>query len=300
MFKKCLKYDMAAYRKVWLIAAGAILLVSVFCGLGIGGLITATSEMAELTINEGEPSNAFMIGYMARMILGMGSYFTIIAALVLFGSATGILRIVHYYTTFFTDQGYLTFTLPVKRSTHFWSKVFSYFIYSLGYVGIGIVSIGNMLLGILASCLMSDVTRESVWLLLREISGISFNPYVIPLVLLLLVLFVVLIFAGVLMDYLIVTMAATLFRKLKIISVIAAYYVINNVIAVPVAYIGMYGLVFAVGTGVAGFTPLFSVPIIGWSGIYLLLVLAILGTLTVGLTAANFTVWRLERKLNLA
>ena len=41
MFKKCLKYDMAAYRKVWLIAAGAILLVSVFCGLGIGGLITA-------------------------------------------------------------------------------------------------------------------------------------------------------------------------------------------------------------------------------------------------------------------
>jgi hypothetical protein len=102
------------------------------------------------------------------------------------------------------------------------------------------------------------------------------------------------------MNYLVITLAATMFRKLKILSVIVSYYVVNNVIAVPIIYVGTYGLMFALMFLAMGLETMFAVPVLAWLCIYALLLLGIVAVVTVGIILANFTVLRLERKLNLA
>ena len=49
-----------------------------------------------------------------------------------------------------------------------------------------------------------------------------------------------------------------------------------------------------------GFMALFTVPILGWLGIYALVLVAACAFGTVGLVFANCSMQRLERKLNLA
>lgn len=302
MFWKCLKYDLKAYRKVWLISSAAILLIMLISGVGLGGLITAAAETNALP-QESQEEFLQLIWTIARFLLGIFSYIAVIYAVIIYGAANGILRLVHYYTKFFTDQGYLTFTLPVKRSTQFWSKVTAHLLYFLGMGAVYAVGFGTLILGIGSCLLLSPFTRENTLANLGGIfQGLQFSTvlYVIVLVILLAVLLVAVLFAALMLDYLVVTLAATLFRRLKILSVLVAYYVINNILLVPVIYIGVYYMMFAAMFGAMGFIALFNVPIIGWLGIYALILLLALAFVTVGLVLSNFTVWRLERKINLA
>ena len=301
MFKKCLKYEIKAFRKVWLIAAAVMLLLALLCGFGLGSFITAASTMDAMETEGAEPEILELAIVIARIVIGMICYIVLIYSLVIFLGGTSLMVYIRYYVKFFTDQGYLTFTLPVKRSTQFWSKAVSGLIYSTASGAVTLASIVIALGTVLLSLKLSPGTAESISF---EGLGDILTPANVVYGLIALVLCIVFLaainFASMMMQYLIITLAATMFRKLKVLSVIVADYVINNVIAVPIVYIGTYGVMFALAFLVMGLEAMFAIPILAWLCIYALLLLAAFGTVTVGLIFANFTVQRLERKLNLA
>lgn len=301
MFKKCLKYDLRAFGKIWLIAAAVMLVLAVLCSIGIGSLVNVVASMETVVTDSADPEFLDNALIFARMCIGMLCYIVLIYSLVIFLGGSSIMVYVRYYIKFFTDQGYLTFTLPVRRSTQFWSKAVSGLIYSTAS---GLVALISVLMAIGSVITAIALTPEAAATFpLQELTGfltpVNVICGIIALVLVLL-LIVAINFASMMMQYLIITLAATMFRKLKVLSVIVAYYVINNVAAVPFIYVGTYGAMFAIMFLAMGLTSMFAVPILGWLCIYALLLLAALGTVTVGLILANFTVQRLERKLNLA
>lgn len=302
MFKKCLKYDMQSFRKIWLIAAAVVLVVALVSGIGISGFVIAISDI-EQAAESNEPGFVEALWIFARMIIAMVCYFAFLSTMTIFMSGSTILRYVRYYTHFFTDQGYLTFTLPVKRSTQFWSKAVSGLIYTLASMLVSLLAfliVGVcILIGILFDPYASATMLPSLF---EELALISFPDvlYVLGLVVLSVVLSVALQFAALMGEYLIITIGATLFRKLKLLSVIATYYVINNVLAIMPSFFGVYYFIFAMMFLSMGLIPLFTVPLLGWLGIYLLLIFASVLLLAIGFVFAFFSIQRLERKLNLA
>ena len=301
MFKKCLKYDLRAFGKIWLIAAAVMLVLAFLCSVGIGSLINVVASMETVVTDSADPEFLDNALIFARMFIGIICYMVLIYSLVIFLGGSSIMVYVRYYIKFFTDQGYLTFTLPVRRSTQFWSKAVSGLIYSTAS---GLVALISALMAIGSVITALALTPEAAAIFpLQELMGFLTPAnviYGIIALVLVLLLIVAINFASMMMQYLIITVAATMFRKLKVLSVIVAYYVINNVAAIPFIYVGTYGAMFAIMFLAMGLESMFAVPILGWLCIYALLLLAALGTVTVGLILANFTVQRLERKLNLA
>ena len=127
MLRKVLKYDLGAIWKIWLILSAT----SVALG-AVGGVCMRLVENPELNF-------AFFPIVILGLIL---SFIGIIAYIVI----TSILIIVRYYNNFFTDEAYLTFTLPVKRSTLFDAKILTAFIFNTASALVFSVSLCLMLL----------------------------------------------------------------------------------------------------------------------------------------------------------
>lgn len=114
MLKNLLKYDFKAVLKYWWIAALSCFALS-FVG---GGCITILNTDREL------PGLVYPL-----TIIGL---ILVIISFVVFSVLSVIFVYVRFYKNFFTDEGYLTFTLPVKRSQLLNAKL--------------IMSVGTMLL----------------------------------------------------------------------------------------------------------------------------------------------------------
>ena len=111
MLKKCLKYDVQSVIRIWWILAATMLGAALIAGLAFRGFTEALSH----------PDTDSVIQVIAIFgVLGAGlCLLAMVAALVV----SVIIVYWRTYTHFFTDEGYLTFTLPVKRSTLYLSKV---------------------------------------------------------------------------------------------------------------------------------------------------------------------------------
>lgn len=109
MLGKLLKYDFGALAKILgpmqLVAVGVIFLASVsgFVGYWVNELSSEYMDFLQITAFAG---------------VGMG-----LLALCCLIPATLVIVLYRFYSNFFTDQGYLTFTLPVKASELLWSKL---------------------------------------------------------------------------------------------------------------------------------------------------------------------------------
>lgn len=107
MFKKSLKYEMKASSRVLIPLFISVLAMSALVAVGLAGL-NAFDELAK----ENET-----VAIVAGNILG----FMVVAfvALIVASSITVfVLMVRRFYTSFFTDEGYLTFTLPVTVDCH--------------------------------------------------------------------------------------------------------------------------------------------------------------------------------------
>ena len=107
MLKKCLKYDLRANYKKWLILSLIALSFSV-----IGSLFFCTSATA------GEESA--IIDVICSVICALS--FLVVA---FYPIAVLTITSERCYKSFFTDEGYLTFSLPIPRKTLYLSKVLS-------------------------------------------------------------------------------------------------------------------------------------------------------------------------------
>ena len=127
MLKKCLKYDLRANYKKWLVLSLIALSFSVIGSLFLGIGFTAREEAVVLE------TICFIIFVLSIIVV----VFYPIAVLTITSERC--------YKSFFTDEGYLTFTLPVSRRTHLNSKIISTEIFGAATTLVILVSVAIMI-----------------------------------------------------------------------------------------------------------------------------------------------------------
>lgn len=113
MFKKVLKYDMASVKRYWWLIAVAVLGIAVVGSLVFRGVsVHFDSEMNGST------------DMLADLMAMAGIIFLFVCVIAVFSSVivTPVMTNLRFYSNFFTDEGYLTFTLPISRKTLYLSK----------------------------------------------------------------------------------------------------------------------------------------------------------------------------------
>lgn len=207
MFKKLLKYDFKWMFSIWWIGAVSILALSIPSGFALRNLINVNFTQY------GEIFNGLWI-YVYYILL------------CLFPALGSILIFARYYCNFFRDEGYLTFTLPVKRSTLLLSKIVS------GTM-INILSAVTIILAICIVTIMAPSDKGSQTPLLFAIAQEFFTflfdvqtsrIWVVLYILLFLIISVLYSVLSTLLTYLFITIGATVVKKYKLLATIGLMY----------------------------------------------------------------------------
>ena len=269
MLRKCLKYDLKSIFRIWLLLAATILILSPIAGLLLRSFLLRLDDMIF-------PWEIFLL---------MGGCFLLWA----FALVTMVLIYIRYYTNFFKDEGYLTFTLPVSRSTLFLSKVLTATIYDAATVAVIFASVAVTL------AIAPDLSQEHFSLLGSFLSSIgvllgkfSFGDLVI--------LFEVTCY--ILFYYFAITLGTSISRKHPIIMTIVLIYAANSILP-TLAYACLYLLMF----GAIAASELYPAAFAGGSLTALAILMMLIGCIAVAII--DLLLWfaslgKLERKLNLA
>ena len=288
MLKKCLKYDFEAVMRTWWIVAVSMMGAAVIAGLGFRFF---SQCMVADEVNEGLTVLAAFVA--------MGSYFCIMA-MIIGMTVSFILIFWRMYTHFYTDQGYLTFTLPVKRSTLYLSKVIMATVLEAATVGV-------LILGILFIALVVPPTEGGEFFIsldwlsaigevlgqLVDVAGWWLILW-IPAAVAILVLFAL--FQNGLI-YFCITMGAVVAKRHKLIAAIGIYYGVN----LAVGLIGEIIFLFLT----AGIITIIMAALASGGVIMGLTITAILFIVALAMAVLSailhfMTVNKLEQKLNLA
>lgn len=277
MLKKCLKYDIGAIYKLWSIAAAVFLSMSVPVGFAIRFMLLYGTE------------NALV------MILGVVAELVASVAVSAFALMTMIAICVRYYKSFFSDEGYLTFTLPVKRSTLFYSKVLNAVIWqvataivialAVAIVAIILPSADSTNNGSLIISILTDLPFESIggWgaLMIVEVAMLAMLALL----------------AETLFIYFCITLGSVIAKKQKIIVSVGIWYLINQIV-LPMATIALAVLGFLMITSCYGaFPELEEAEVNALLALVLLVVDLAVAAICAVLTFVNID--SIERKLNL-
>ncbi len=289
MLKTCIRHDLHAYRRYWILLSLAMLGATVVAG----GFLRLFLEVNLNQSMDNEVSTALFFIATFGMIAAGFSIFLLFVAL----AAPTVISLWRMYTHFFTDQGYLTFTLPVKRSTLYLSKLISTLILQTVVFLEFLLSAAILLLVVPPtygeSILSFDVYRQLGDLLRLAWAGLGGWMLVwILLGLVMLVLSVILSFG---LYYLCLTIGAVVAKKRKLLAAIGIYYVANMVFSFATQFFTFFfisGIVGAVTRSIenGSYGPVVS--------ILLLLGICVLGV--VSLAFHFITLDQIERRLNLA
>lgn len=288
MLKKCLKYDFAALMRTWWILAISMLGAGVIAGLGFRFF---SQCMVADNLNEGLA--------ILSVLVALGSYFCILA-MIMGMTVSFILIFWRIYTHFYTDEGYLTFTLPVKRSTLYLSKVISATVLQAATIGV-------LMLGILFMVVVVPPTEGGEFFISMDwLAGISdFLRMLVDLAGWWLILWVPVTFAIVILlalfqtglIYLCITIGAVVAKRHKLVAAIGIYYGVNMAVGIVGEILllllasGIAAIIYAAaaaGGAVLGLT------------ITAILVIFALALAVLSAILHFMTVNKLEKKLNLA
>ncbi len=287
MFRKVLKHDINAIFKIWAILTATVLVLSVVGGLCFRGLNNATGQQSQMP-------------FIPLYVLGI---FLSIISISAYGVATVALIMIRFYKNFFTDEGYLTFTLPVKRSTLFNSKLLSAFIFNAATAVVTLIGVTVMLaiapggeLGGSALSVVIDalsIPFASIKVLMTDQLAFWITAYVIVGVAYLLVAFV----HETLLLFCTVTFGSILAKKHKILMSVAVYYGIQLLIQTMWTIVEV---VLSIGISAIAVVP---EVITGTQILWLVLGLAVFFICSLALVASffyKFAVSKLRGNLNLA
>lgn len=283
MLQKALKHDIRATLPIWLFLSAITLASSLILGFSVRDMVLNSLKMDYIPI---------------LPILGI-----LLSVLVIVGYliAAFIFVAVRFYQNFFTDEGYLTFTLPVKRTTLFLSKVLSGCVFV--FASIGVLLFTLVIAFTISPTDAVDKTplivtvSEGMWNLFSMLFRNTDKPTLALQIVAVGALGAVFVVYQVLAIYLCVTVGSVMAKKWKVAAAILCYYVAN----VAVNLITTVGQLLAL----IGATPFWLVistlsPTMAGLAVLLLLLIA-LGFLLV-LTAGIYRgcTHLIEKKLNLA
>lgn len=215
MFKKLLKYDARSVAKYWWIAAVATLALAVVAGVSIRTLVL--SEMKSMLLS---------FSCMATVSIAM-------IGIVTACTFTFILIYYRFYRNFFSDEGYLTFTLPVTRKELYLSKTLNALIFLLAQ---GLLCVISLLIAMLLIPipLEDGVTQNLLALALQGFQKL-FSEIPSPLWMVLygfeglLMMLSQMLFSIGLYQFCI-TFGAVVAKKYKILAAIGIYFAVTSVL----------------------------------------------------------------------
>ena len=234
MFAKLLKYDCRSVVKYWWIGGVA----SVFFAI-LGGI-----SLRVANVDYTKYYGVQVMGYLGMIIAYIGILFLPTLALVL--------MLIRFYKHFFTDEGYLTFTLPVKRTALLDSKILTGVI----FVGVSvlIVMFDYFLMwfiaepGILASRAIAEefFYNNTILWWFYDASGLfdffayagGFAPTYIILASVIIVLYVA---AAILLPFICISFASAVTKKHKVLAAIGIYYGVSSAVAFAARLIAIGG-----------------------------------------------------------
>lgn len=230
MLRKLFRYDMKYTAKLvlplMLLTLGTTLMGSV-----------AMKLMSTVDFYQNSFAATLFSGILGLIIFGS------ILILIAFAVITSIIVFVRYYKHFFSDEGYLTHTLPVKTSTHMFSKTWStllwvvittvaVFFFIFLYILIGSAPRGALLntavfseIGEFFSQIFPYMNASYWFIALESILGILVSV----------------VFAT-FMIFTAITIGAIVAKKHKILAAIGFYYLINT--GVSIITVLVYMIVF--------------------------------------------------------
>lgn len=226
MLKKLIKYDFKAIFKYWWIAALASTAISVLGGFCIR-IISSEKQL---------PRMIDTIGAIGLVLVCFGFVAFILSAL--------ILTIKRFYTNFFTDEGYLTFTLPVKKSQLLNSKLITAILFQIMTGAVFIVNVVTMICIGASEYIFSqqfiNVLKRFFELIAHiiDILGLYTPVYILEGIILLLLS---LIFST-LFLFSCITFASVIAKKGRIIKAIAIYYIANSVLSFFIQIFLLFGV----------------------------------------------------------
>lgn len=285
MFKKLLKYDMQAVWRIWWILA-----------VGIFGLSVAASFVFRFFVSTIENENFIWLAIFAMVFLVV-SVIAIIASIVI----TPLLVYYQFYKHFFSDEGYLTFTLPVSRRDLLLSKTLNALIWQTAHILLlGVCVLFFALFGVPAvegEGFINVAALQGIGDFLAgawDQLGIWFPVYVLEGIVICAGWYV---FSTGLI-YFCITVGSVVAKKYKLLAAIGIYYLVNMAVNLVLQIFGTFGLVaFAEGFG-------YKMEEIGQGAGMPALALALLVACLIVASGAMImmfmTIGKLERKLNLS
>ena len=235
MFWKLLKHDFRAVGRFWWIGA----VVSVVAS------ICAAVLFRFFWGNIGNESEDLLLELISVCTIFMA--FICIFAVALSFVFTLILVYTRFYKNFFTDEGYLTFTLPVKRSTLFFSKIVNATAWYSLHIAVLIVS--ALLFSLLV--LPAEPSRFFINFYVFELVGELFaflwqlvGAWLIAYIFEILLLAFVYMLYSILLVHFCITVGAVLAKKAKILLSIGIYYLISSVTQVLSEVVVIFGSSF--------------------------------------------------------
>ena len=275
MLRKLLKYDLRAIFRLWWIAA----LVSVGMSV-LGGFAQS------LIYNYPDVPNP--ISTIAGIMVFF-TYFTMAGLALL----TQILIFIRYYRNFFTDEGYLTFTLPAKRETLLNSKVLAGLITMVATVGVCILNCCIIYTIVEYQFIRSGEFGKEVAEFIKEIPYDAVG-YLLAYSAEAMVIIGLLLLLSVLFLYCCITFGSMIVKKGKLLAAIGIYYGANSIFTTAIQLM----LILGIGSIAVWMEPITDqqMPIV----VALILLLVILFLAVLCALAYAFTHWMLGRKLNLS
>lgn len=287
MFSKCLKYELRAVWKIICIASAALI-----------GFSIVSSVTVRLLYNAAEKDPEGIVGGIAS-IVSVLMFFLAVITVSAYLLITAIVCIVRFYKHFFSDEGYLTFTLPVSRGTLYLAKAVNALIWDVASVVSIVISLG--IAAVILKPLADMDTFEELVRVFGDIPSYrdlteAFQRWLVPILL----AFVLLLLACAVLStgftYFCVTAGSVLAKKHKILAAFGIFYGVNFVssilgqflpVAIEIAVMSIGDRLFSLGADRV--LPLFFC-----------VILAVFGIVSaIAVTFHMISLGMIEKKLNL-
>ncbi len=277
MLRKILKYDFKFLFKYWWIGAVISLSLSVASGFCIRLLDTSLTERELPAVVNSSATSVIALSIISYIA------FSIIAMILIF---------IRFYKNFFSDEGYLTFTLPVKRTHLINSKIITSVIIELAtFVLIGLSVAFMIIIGF-----WEDFWTAKTWDTICKIFEFYFKDHVlcrVAYIIEALILIVLSVIFSNLFLFCCITFASIITKKARVITAIGIYYGVNMVISFAMQIFMLFGI----GTITDYFLELSDKmlePIVCLSGLGIILLIGLFCSILY-----NLQYYMIDRKLNL-
>lgn len=276
MLKKLMRYDFKAILKFWWIGLISTLALSVAAGV-CGHLLYIEKVFPE--------------------IINIMSIFVIVIAIIslfAFAFATNILVYVRFYKHLYSDEGYLTFTLPVKRSQILNSKILSGSIISIVTTALIFIEVAAGMVIAFRSQIFTKETYEFIKYTIDTIIEEDALTAIIILAIEIIVLIMLFVIASILFTYMCISIGSVITRKNKVITAIGIYYGANTVLTFVMQILYLFG--FSSIASLIADIPEKNIDVMVIVG--LIIPILFVGVIIASLYALNY--WLMDKKLNLS